>query len=154
MVVGVNATARTVATDIKNRRGIVIIASHQRDKAHVLAQALESRHVQFEALYTTMHEILIVCDEEREHGKSKPRSGESSIHAGYLHPGMTVMDLTAANQSPLLREAQARGCHVVSPRHVLREQLAAQLHQLTGSQVPAEVLDRPLLDMLEEDNGS
>jgi hypothetical protein len=36
----------------------------------------------------------------------------------------------------------------------LREQLAAQLYHLTGHQVPAEVLDRPLLDMLEEDNGS
>jgi 3-dehydroquinate dehydratase/shikimate dehydrogenase len=154
MIVGVNAAARTVAAEIKKRRGIVIIASHQRDKAQALAQALESRHVQFEALYTTMHEILIVCDEEKEHSKSKPRSGEGSIHAAYLRPGMTVMDLTAANQSSLLREAQTRGCHVISPRQVLREQLAAQLYHLTGHQVPVEVLDRPLLDMLEEDNGS
>ncbi|HEV3118884.1 MAG TPA: type I 3-dehydroquinate dehydratase [Gemmataceae bacterium] len=152
MIVGVNATARALASSVKNRQGIVIIASHQREKALNLAQAIQSRHVQFEALYTTMHEILIVCDEEKEHSRSKSPGGETGIHAGYLRAGMTVMDLTAAtHRSALLREAELRGCQIVSPRAILRAQLAAQLHLLTGKEAPAEVLEQPLLDMLEEE---
>jgi 3-dehydroquinate dehydratase / shikimate dehydrogenase len=152
MIVGANATARAIAAGVKQRRGIVIVASHHRDKALQLAQAVESRHVQFEALYTTMHEILIVCDEEREQTKAKAQAGEKGIHTGYLRTGMTIMDLTTgAQKSALLREAEARGCHVVSPREILREQLTAQLNLLTGKHVPPEVLERPLLSMLEED---
>ena len=153
MIVGANATARALAGKIKEERGIIIVASHHRAKALELAQSLGSRHVQFEALYSTMHDILIVCDEEKEYNKGKTRAKETGIHAGYLRPGMTALDLTSGmRQSALLKEAAARGCHAVAPRDVLREQLAAQLHLLTGKQVPALVLEQPMLDMLEEEN--
>src|SRR5438094_722940 len=58
-----------------------------------LAQALECRHVLFEAIYTTIHDVLVVCDTEKDH---KARSGEVGVHPGYLRSGMTVLDLTAA----------------------------------------------------------
>src|SRR5438445_12339269 len=86
-----------------------------------------------------MPEILIVSDEEKEHSRSKSPGGETGIHAGYLRAGMTVMDLTTAtHRSALLREAELRGCQIVSPRAILRAQLAAQLHLLTGTEAAAE----------------
>src|SRR5207253_3018724 len=83
----------------------VKLASHDRNAVRDLAQALECRHVLFEAICTTMHDVLVVCDDEKDH---KARSGEGGVHPGYLRPGMTVLDLTAAfAASPLLREAAA-----------------------------------------------
>jgi 3-dehydroquinate dehydratase/shikimate dehydrogenase len=145
VVVGVNATARALAFGIKERGGALIIASHNREAAHQLATKLECRYVQFEALYTTMHEILVVADHEKEHGKGKGSTTEGGVHPGYLRPAMTVLDASpSAGESPLLHEAQARGCRVVSPRLLLRSQLALQAQLLTGKTVPGEVLDGAL----------
>ena len=52
-------------------------------------------HVQFEAIYSTMHDVLVVCSDERDKLREKSRSGEAGVHGSYLKPGMTVMDLSA-----------------------------------------------------------
>jgi 3-dehydroquinate dehydratase/shikimate dehydrogenase len=148
MLVGVNAAARAIAQGVKGRGGVPIIASHERDAARELAQALECRFVQFEALYTTMHDVLVVCDAEAD---PKGRSGEVGVHPGYLKPGMTVMDLTApARPSPLLREAEVRGCGVVHPRQLLLDRLAVQARTLTGKDLPREVLAEAMPEEQEE----
>jgi 3-dehydroquinate dehydratase/shikimate dehydrogenase len=151
MVLGVNATARALAPLLKERGGVIIIASHNKEAARQMAQTLECRHVLFEALYSTMHDVLVVCDDERNQGKAKTQSGEAGLHASYLRPGMTVMDLTSGAQSShLLREAIARGCNAVSPRHVLREQLGLQLRLITGKEVSRALLDKALASVKDE----
>jgi shikimate 5-dehydrogenase len=148
MLVGVNVAARAIAQGVKGRGGVPIIASHERDAARELAQALECRFVQFEALYTTMHDVLVVCDAEAD---PKGRSGEAGVHPGYLKPGMTVMDLTSpARPSPLLREAEVRGCGVVQPRQLLLDRLAVQARTLTGKDLPREVLAEAMPEEQEE----
>src|SRR5262249_9001078 len=140
MVVGVNPSARVVAQLIQARGGAVIIASRDRDAARELAQALECRHVLYEAMYSTMHAVLVVCDVEKDPNPKAP-AGAGGIHPGYLKAGMTVLDLTAAlKKSTLVREAEVRGCRVVLPRQVLLDQLALQSRMLTSKEVPREVL--------------
>jgi 3-dehydroquinate dehydratase/shikimate dehydrogenase len=152
LVVGVNAAARTLATRLKQRGCVLIIASHNRQAAQNIARTLECRHVQFEALYTTMHEILVVCDEEMELAKGPTRPAGTGVHSGYLRPGMTVMDLTTAGRrSALLNDAEARGCQIVSPRQVLVHQLALQAKLITGKEVTAEVLEQALAAVAEEE---
>jgi 3-dehydroquinate dehydratase/shikimate dehydrogenase len=152
MIVGISPLARSIALQVKQRGGVIIFASHEKKAAQQLAQSLECRYVQFEGLYTTMHEILIVCDEEKEHAKSKGPEAQTGIHTGYLHRGMAVMDLTAeARMSPLLREAQERGCPIVAPRQILREHLAIQARLITGVAVPSEALDSALDVALPEE---
>jgi 3-dehydroquinate dehydratase / shikimate dehydrogenase len=151
LIVGANAVARTIAHGIKQRGGVIIIASHERQKALQLAQALECRHIQFEALYTTMHDVLIVCDREKNHTRPPRGSAEAGIHPGYLRPGMAVMDLTAkVERSNLLNDAVTRGCTIVEPWFVLREQLIAQLQLITGKEVPRQVVQEKLNSLLEE----
>src|SRR5207244_1981746 len=72
MLVGVNAAGRSLAYGMKKRGGALIVASHNRQAAHALAQQLDCRFVQFEALYSTMHDIVVVCDDEKgaAHGVS------------------------------------------------------------------------------------
>jgi len=169
MLVGVNATARSLAYGIKKRGGALIIASRHRQAAHALAQQLDCRYVQFEALYSTMHEVLVVCSEEEgaAHGVSgstRPSTAvrgsststgqhsSTSVHSGYLRPGMTVMDLTALpRKSVLLQEAQARDCRVVEPRQILLELALLQTHLIAGQDMPREPLEKVLAELIEEE---
>jgi len=139
LIAGVNDLARRTARELKQRGSVLILASHEREAAHHLAQELKCRFVQFEAMYTTLHDALIVCDEEKQSGKS--RGGETGIHPGYLKPSMTVLDLTAPlHRSPLLREAELRGCAVVTPQQLWLEQVSLQAHLLTSKDVPRQIL--------------
>ncbi len=128
LIAGTNDLARILGRELKQRGSVLIFAGQDREAAHHLAQELKCRFVQFEALYTTIHDVLIVCD-------------EMNIHPGYLKPGMTVLDLTSPLQaSSLLREAEARGCTVVTPREMWLEQVALQTHLLTSKNVPRQIL--------------
>jgi 3-dehydroquinate dehydratase/shikimate dehydrogenase len=142
LIVGTNAVARSVAYGVKRRGGNPIIASRDAQAAQRTAQLFQCRHVQFEAMYTTMHDVLVVCSNEQE----KPKAGaESAIHPGYLRPGMTVMDLTNMQQkSAFLRDAESRGCAVVSPRQVLLGQVDLESRLIAGKEVRREVLQEAL----------
>ncbi len=145
MIVGVNALSRSMAYGIKRRGGMPIIASRDGGAAQLTAQQFQCRHVQFEAIYSTMHDILVVCSEEKEKLRDKVRSGEIGVHGSYLKPGMGVMDLTAMPRTTrLLDDAEVRGCVTVSPKQVLLGQLELQIRLLTGKDVPRELLESVL----------
>jgi 3-dehydroquinate dehydratase/shikimate dehydrogenase len=150
LLVGVNDLARGMARELKQRGSVLIFASHDRATAHRLAQEMNCRFVQFEALYTTLHDVLLVCDEEKESSKSS----ETTIHPGYLKPSMTVLDLTSPlSKSPLLREAEARGCAAIAPHQLWLDQVALQAHLLTSKDVPRQIL-ADAASWLSEENES
>jgi 3-dehydroquinate dehydratase/shikimate dehydrogenase len=148
-LVGLNATARSIGQVLAARGAALIIASHDKDAAQALARELGCRFVLFEAIYTTLHDVLIVCDDERA---LRGPAGPSVVHPGYLKPGMVVMDLTAAAApTPLLQSAKARGCAVASPRRLLLDQLALQARLLTSKDVTAELLEQVTPAALREE---
>jgi 3-dehydroquinate dehydratase/shikimate dehydrogenase len=150
MVVGLNATAHGVAAELLQHGVSVILASHKKKAGQELAHALGCRHVQFEALYSTMHDVLVLCDEEKEEMRGKP--GATGLHPGYLKAGMTVLDLTAGlRPSELLREAEARGCTAIAPRELLLDRLELQARLFTGKQVPRDVLSAAIPAWLTEE---
>ena len=101
LIAGMTGAANVIAHQVQRNGGNAIIASSDKKAGQAVAHAVGCRYVAFEALYTTMHDVLIVCDEEKD-----AKTGKGGIHASYLKPGMTVMDLTAgAKSSSLLREA-------------------------------------------------
>ena len=152
MILGVNSLTRTIAYGVKRRGGVPIIASRDPGAAQMAAQLFQCRHIQFEAIYSTMHDVLIVCSEEKEKVKDKSRSGEAGVHGGYLKPSMTVMDLsTMPRKSRLLDDAEVRGCAVVSPRQVLLGQLEMQVRLVTGKEVPREILEQALTTAVGDD---
>ena len=121
--------------------------------AHDLAKELDARHIPLEALYSTMHDVLVVCSEEKQPVSSKGHSEGASIHAAELKRGMVVMDLTSMpKKSALLREAEAHGCQVVSPRRILLEQLHQQTRLLSGKEVPLQRLNEILSEVIEEED--
>jgi shikimate 5-dehydrogenase len=151
MIVGVNAIARAVGHAAGEREARIIIASHHKQAAQQLAQALECRFVQWEALYSTMHDAIVVCDDERDQVRSKSATGEAGLHPGYLKAGMVVMDLTAPRPTAFLRGAKSRGCGVVYPRQLVLEQIALQASLLTGQHADVKLLRDSLSPFFEED---
>ncbi len=138
MLLGLSPLSKTMAAELQHGGASVILASHDRKAAKEAAKELDCRFVQFEAIYTTLHDILIYCDEEKE---ERAAASGAALHQGVIKPGTTVMDMTAdLKRTDLLREAQLRGCHIVRPRDVLLKQLQLQAKLLSGHDVAAEVL--------------
>jgi 3-dehydroquinate dehydratase/shikimate dehydrogenase len=145
-IVGLGGTARTLALELMRRGAGVILASHHRKAAQQLAKEVGCRQIPFEALYSTLHDVLIVCDHE-------PQAGPAGIHPGYLKVGMTVLDLTAGlRRTPLLREARARGCTVIEPRHLFLEQMDVLVKMLSGGKTaPRPIFEKALPELFEEE---
>jgi 3-dehydroquinate dehydratase/shikimate dehydrogenase len=138
MVVGTGGLARAVARGVQARGANPVLAGHERERTRYVAEQLGCRYVLREAMYSTLHDVLVVCPEEPGRGA---RPGTDGVHPGYLRPGMTVLDLTAVlAASPLLREADARGCTTVPPHQLFVQGLREQFQLLTGEEVPPEVL--------------
>jgi 3-dehydroquinate dehydratase/shikimate dehydrogenase len=135
---GIKPITGALAFAIQQAGGIPIIAGPDKESARELVQALGCRFVRPEAVYTTLHDVLIRCD-------------DTDLHPGYLKPGMTVLDLPALpRMSPLLREAEQRGCHVVAPERVLVELVARQARAIAGEEVAREPLLETVRGLLEE----
>jgi 3-dehydroquinate dehydratase/shikimate dehydrogenase len=138
LFIGTNGLCRVLATVAKQAGAIVIIAGGDKYAAQTLAQNLGCWFVLEEAVYTTLHDVLVRCD-------------ETDLHPGFLKPGMTVVDATALPRaSRLLDEAAQRGCQVVSPQQVLVELVNRYLRAITGETVPGEFL-LDVLHPLQED---
>jgi 3-dehydroquinate dehydratase/shikimate dehydrogenase len=137
MLVGVKPLTHVLALGVQQAGGIPILADRDKEKAQALAQTLGCRFVLTGAVYSTLHEVLVRCD-------------ESELHPGYLKPEMTVMDLTAPlRPSALLREAADRGCRVVSPGRVFAELVARQARAVTGEEAAREPLMEAMRGMIE-----
>jgi len=153
MIVGANSTARGMTSIVQKLGGIPIIASHSRDAALELAQAYGCRQCPFESLFTTRHEVLIVCSEDKEHLKGKVAAAQGQVHSGYLSPDMAVMDLTRMpRRTTLTRDAEKRGCIVVPPRQVLLNLLELQVRLLSGKNVPRATLDEVWNSLVQDED--
>jgi shikimate 5-dehydrogenase len=149
LLVGANDTALAMGQQLKARGAALIIASHDRAAAQRVAHALEARVIQFEALYSTMHDILIVCDNEEAQG------GKLALRANYLKPAMTVLDLTSrARPGPFLRDAMTRGCAVVAPFPLWLDQVTNQAKLLTGKDVPRKLLEDAVPWLAEDESAA
>jgi 3-dehydroquinate dehydratase/shikimate dehydrogenase len=153
MIAGANSLAASVGGAIKQRGGIFMFASRDKEAGHRLAQEYECRYVPFDALYSTTHDVLIVCAEERIPLKKGGTDQAGGIHPGYLKPTITVLDLTAMPRlSGFAKAARARLCPVVQPRQLLLEQIKLQLQLLTGKQVARERLVEALNNALGDED--
>jgi 3-dehydroquinate dehydratase/shikimate dehydrogenase len=147
MLVGTGPAAHYLATAVQVRGAAAIVTSHDREEARHLAQEASCRHVPFEMLYSTMHDILIVCDVERDPLRKGAPAG---VHTGYLREGMTVVDLTSPlRPSPLLEAARRAGAHPIMPGQLFVEQLTQQLKLFTEKEVPQDLLSQVWRERVE-----
>jgi shikimate 5-dehydrogenase len=103
--------------------------------------------VLWEAVYNTSHDVVVLGPD----AATKDTASGLPLHPGYLKPGMAVVDLTAGlRPSKFLREAESRGCAVVTPGRVLIEQVREHARRL-GADVPAAALAEKLAGWLPDE---
>ena len=141
VLAGCGSLTRMLAIPLKSRGASLIWASRNRQAAQSMSQTFGGRQLLWEAVYATNHDVLVIGrdgDEPADDGDEMP------LHPGYLKPGMTVIDLTANIQpSRFLREAESRGCAIVSPSRLLIERVREHVRKL-GGDVPVEELQSKL----------
>ena len=136
MIAGLNPAAMVIAREIVRAGGNVILACRDKKTGQAAAQQLGCRYIATDALYSTMHEVLVICENAIDE-----RTGKSELFPSYLKPGMFVMDLTAGvRRSTFLREAQGRAVEIVQPLDLTLEVLELQAKTLIGKEIPRELL--------------
>ncbi len=135
-IVGTNELARRLAFHLNAAGCGVIVVSYDKEAAHEVAHMVGCRMLQTEALYSTMHDVVIVADDEK--GLAKSRSG---LSATGMRAGVTLLDLTdPLLPTPLAHECQKRGLTVVQPLDVWLARIQLHAHLLTGKETPREVI--------------
>lgn len=135
-IVGTTDLARRVAIQMKAAGSGVIIVSYDKAAAQDLAKDVGCRMLQLEALYSTMHDVVIVADDERVLAQSR-----AGLAASGMKPGVTLLDLTdPLKLTPLARDTASRGLTVVSPRDIWLARTQSHAKLLTGKDTPLEVM--------------
>jgi 3-dehydroquinate dehydratase / shikimate dehydrogenase len=153
--VGCGPLTRMVAAAIKSKGCSVIFASKDRDLAQRLGQTFGGRQIALEALYQTIHEILIVSSDGNASDAETDDDGEAPLpfHPGYLKHNMTMLDLNAEMMpTRIMKEARSRSTKLVHPGEVLLQQVIVQLERLLPNQeIPKEKLRAKLIEWLPEE---
>src|SRR5260370_8226251 len=64
LLAGLTGASRIIAAEVQRLGGNAIIATGNKKAGPAIAAALNCRYIPFEALYVTLHDVLLVCDEE------------------------------------------------------------------------------------------
>jgi len=95
--------------------------------------------------------VLVVCGEDAEGELLAAKTGQTGVHAGYLKPSMTVMDLTTLpHDSALVLDAQSRGCTVVPAKEIVLGHVEIIVRSLAGQSVSRQVLEEIWATKLSE----
>lgn len=146
LVAGLSPAMRTLGAELEHRKANVTLASRNIKAVQALAQEIGCRHIPFSGISAALYDTLIVCDEEVDELAAR----QDGLHPSAFKEGVTVLDLKAGvRATPLLDEARRRGCYLVPPREVLLQQLDLQTRLLTLKQVPRDIFEDAIPDLLE-----
>jgi len=129
LVLGAGGAARAVAHALHREGAMVNIANRTYDRALKLAEEVGCRAIDWAARHSVLCDVLVNCTSVG----MQPNVDESPVHHSCLRPGLIVMDVVYTPETTLLiREAQGRGCHVVTGVDMFVRQAAAQFQRFTG----------------------
>lgn len=137
MVLGTGGVARAMVYGITQRKGIVSIAGQPDPLANGIATEMGCRFVPVHNLYSTLADVVVLADSSLRCGQK-----QGDINPSYLRPEMTILDVCdPPREHALFEEARLRGCALVAPADVYREQMTAQFKALTGKELPVQSLE-------------
>ncbi|MBX9681533.1 MAG: type I 3-dehydroquinate dehydratase [Gemmataceae bacterium] len=141
VIVGVNAAARLIAEEAVKQGGSPILASQDKKKGGELAKQLGCRFIGLEAVYSTMHDVVVFASDESTEARN------CTLKPGYLKPGMVVMDLTGSlTATPFLAGAQDRACEIVPAADLFFDRIGYVAKLLTSKPAARATLEKAIPD--------
>jgi 3-dehydroquinate dehydratase/shikimate dehydrogenase len=140
LIGGADATARAVAYGIMQRGALIIVTSHDEDRAVLLAQMYQCRYLPATHIYSAYADC-VVCLEEDQMPDDPEDLPKPLIETSYIRPTLTVMDLrNIPEDTSLVAEARIRKSTLVEPLDIFMEQLRQQIRGITDKQVTLELM--------------
>jgi 3-dehydroquinate dehydratase/shikimate dehydrogenase len=137
LVLGAGGVARAIAHGLRREGAALSIANRTANRADALAEEVGCKHVDWNARHSVVCDTLINCTSVGMH----PNLDEMPIHNSFLKPGVMVFDTVYTPETTLLvREARARGCHVLTGVDMFVRQAALQFKLFTGRDAPLETM--------------
>ena len=135
LVLGAGGVARPIVYGLRKRGAITTIASRTLARAERLANAFESKAVDWEARHRGNVEIIVNCTPIGMH----PNVDESPIHKTFLKPAMFVFDTVYNPESTLLiKDARSRNCATITGVEMFVRQAMLQFKVFTGVEASAD----------------
>jgi 3-dehydroquinate dehydratase/shikimate dehydrogenase len=137
LVLGAGGVARALAHGLQGRVGQLTLSNRSAERAHQLANEVGCRAVEWSLRNTVLADLLINCTSVGMY----PNMDESPIHQSFLKPGVMVFDTIYTPENTLLiKEARARGCHVLTGVEMFIRQAALQFGLFTGKEAPLDLM--------------
>ena len=136
LVLGAGGVSRAIAFALSGLGMPVTIAARTYDRAAKLAAEVGCKVVDWQARHNVLPcDVLVNGTPVGMH----PDTDESPVHHSFLKPGMTVFDTVYTPENTLLvQEARARGCHVITGVDMFVRQAARQLELFAGQMPPID----------------
>jgi len=137
LLLGAGGVARAVAYALRDKVGGLTIVNRTGERGHKLAEDIGCRAVEWSARHTVLADLVINCTSVGMY----PNMDESPLHHSFLKPGVMVFDTIYTPENTLLvKEARARGCHVLTGVEMFVRQAALQFRLFTGKEAPLELM--------------
>jgi 3-dehydroquinate dehydratase/shikimate dehydrogenase len=137
LILGAGGAARAVAHALHREGAHLTITSRTFERSHALAEEVQCKAIDWHARHSVLFDVLINCTPVGMH----PNVDESPVHVSVLKPNVTVFDTIYTPETTLLiREAKARGCHIITGVDMFVRQAARQIELFTGLTPPLETM--------------
>jgi len=137
LLLGAGGVARAVAHVLQSHGALVTLSNRTIERAEALGAEVGCKFVDWAARHNVLCDTLINCTSVGMH----PDVDESPIHASFLKPGLVVFDAVYTPETTLLvKDARARGCHVITGVDMFVRQAALQFQLFTGKNAPLELM--------------
>lgn len=136
LVLGNGGIAESIVAAVVQRKGLVSVCGPHDAGARQIAERHQCRFVPFQNLYDTLCDAILIADPQLVAGQK-----QGCINPSLFRPSQVVADVSdPPEENSLFVEARDRGCKLVGPAEVYREQIRAQFKALTSKDLPEECL--------------
>ena len=137
LVLGAGGVARPIVYGLKNRGGLVTIASRTKQRSDRLAEAFDCKAIDWDSRHRAQCDIIVNCTPIGMH----PNVDESPIAKTFLKPSMLVFDTVYNPETTLLiKDARSRNCEVITGVEMFVRQAQLQFYLFTKQEAPPNLM--------------
>jgi 3-dehydroquinate dehydratase / shikimate dehydrogenase len=139
-VVGVSGVARGIATALKRKNAVVIVADKSNDRAAKAAEEIGARFIPNGQVYSILADGLILTADDEE-----PGVGAIQLPKSVAREGMAIVDLSKTPfMTALLDEARVLRGIPIAPTEILARTVQIVLKAYTGKSPATDELTAAL----------